>query len=171
MKELLLKVISPILVQFLNCTLNYALLPGIIPFLTCGHNLTFWFTLLISFSNVLGRFISTFYQNTDHLLPFLTFVMVILFALGMFLASSDVTTKKDSLNEIFAGIGVALFAALNGYIESLVFLVPSRILERESEGSREMALQAVGVFGQVGAFIGTLSTAGLVSGSAIFHQC
>ena len=97
--------------------------------------------------------------------------MVILFALGMFLASSDVTTKKDSLNEIFAGIGVALFAALNGYIESLVFLVPSRILERETEGSREMALQAVGVFGQVGAFIGTLSTAGLVSGSAIFHQC
>ena len=171
MKELLLKIISPIFVQFLNCTLNYALLPGIIPFLTCGHTLTFWFTLLISFSNVLGRFISTFYQNTDHLLPFLTFVMVILFALGMFLAGSGVTTKKHSINEIFAGIGVALFAALNGYIESLVFLVPSRILERETEGSKEMALQAVGVCGQVGAFIGTLSTAGLVSGSAIFHQC
>ena len=39
---------------------------------------------------------------------------------------------KRIKNEIFAGIGVALFAALNGYIESLVFLVPSRILERET---------------------------------------
>ena len=76
--------------------------------------------------------------------------MVILFALGMLLAGSGVTTKKHSINEIFAGIGVALFAALNGYIESLVFLVPSRILERETEGSKEMALQAVGVQSQAG---------------------
>ena len=37
------------------------------------------------------------------------------------------------LIEILAGIGVALFAGLNGYIESLVFLVPSRILKDENE--------------------------------------
>ena len=171
MRELLLKIISPVCMQFLNCALNYALLPGIIPFLACGHTLTFWFTLLISFSNVFGRFISTFYQNTGHLLPFLTFVMIILFALGMFLACSDVSIKKYFLTEIFTGIGIALFAALNGYIESLVFLVPSRILNKETEGSVEMALQVVGVFGQVGAFIGALSSAALVSGSAIFQQC
>ena len=62
MKELLLKVISPILVQFLNCTLNYALLPGIIPFLMWSQ-FNLLFTLLIHSAMFwvasLARFIKT----------------------------------------------------------------------------------------------------------------
>ena len=64
-----------------------------------------------------------------------------------------------------------VFAALNGYIESLVFLVPSRILKDQSDNSKELGLQFVGMIGQVGAFIGTLMTAELVTESNTFHQC
>jgi hypothetical protein len=164
-------IIAPVTVQFLNCALNYALLPGIIPYLSCGHILTFWFTLLISFSNVFGRFVSTFYQtNSSGSLPCLISIMVCLFICAFALANGNASTKKNGITQILAGVGVAVFAALNGYIESLVFLVPSLILKDESETSKELGLQFVGMIGQVGAFIGTVTTAALVSESD-FHQC
>ena len=172
-KRLIVYILMPVIVQFFNCSLNYALLPGIVPYLICGHQLTFWFTLLISFSNVFGRFISTFCQHNRmaNLLPFLIFLMICLFTLAFILASSTPSIKRTGLIEILAGIGVAIFAGLNGYIESLVFLVPSRILKDENDQTKELGLQIVGVIGQVGAFIGTAATAGLVTESNTFHQC
>ena len=97
--------------------------------------------------------------------------MICLFTLAFILASSTPSIKRTGLIEILAGIGVAIFAGLNGYIESLVFLVPSRILKDENDQTKELGLQIVGVIGQVGAFIGTAATAGLVTESNTFHQC
>ena len=97
--------------------------------------------------------------------------MVCLFVCAFALAKGDASTKNNGVIQISAGVGVAVFAALNGYVESLVFLVPSRILKDESENSKELGLQFVGMIGQVGAFIGTVMTAALVSQSDTFHQC
>ena len=156
----------PVCVQLFNCLFNYAFIPGIIPFLLCGNIPTFWLQEVVTLSNVLGRWASTFFYHTDDLLPWMTAAMGIL--LGLSIALAAATNKSGLFLEISAYVGVFIFGWLNGYIESLVFLVPGRRVGNAN--LKERALQLLVIMGQVGALTGTFTTAGVVA-TRNFRQC
>ena len=156
----------PVAVQFFNCLFNYAYVPGIVPYLLCGNTPTFWLQEANTIANVLGRWASTFFNRTDRLLPLLAAGMGIVLGMSFF---QGVSLQKNTLSQrISSYAGAFLFGLLNGYIETLVFLVPGRTIR--DQRIKEKALQLVIIVGQIGAFTGTFTTAALVS-KQIFHQC
>lgn len=127
----------PLSNQLVNSGLNYAVMPGLLPFLRQDPSFIFIVTAAYYVANMFGRWIGGYVKNTEPDIP--------------------------AWPEIVA-VMVFVFSACNGYLATMVPLTIKNDA-RLTGKDRVFVLQMSGLSGQAGSLIGTFVTQGLVSAS------